>query len=76
MIGFITDLGQKVNATVKTAAYIDFSQSATTSRAEGMRKAPGRGQALPVVADWEKEFWFHVTWILLWPALIILNNTF
>jgi hypothetical protein len=35
----------------KMKSQIFQNQSATTSRADGMRKAPGRGHALLVVAD-------------------------
>jgi hypothetical protein len=41
-----------------------------------MKKASrrGRGRALLLVADLQKEFWLHVTFILIACAKIILIN--
>jgi hypothetical protein len=41
-----------------------------------MRKAPrrGRGYALLVVADLQKEFWLHVTYILMSCAFTIFDK--
>jgi hypothetical protein len=44
-----------------------FPESATNSRSGGMSKTPGRGQghALLAIADLKKEFWLHVTFLLI-----------
>ena len=41
-----------------------------------MSKAPGRGQgcALLVAADFQKEFWLHVTFILIACAFTIFDK--
>jgi hypothetical protein len=55
---------------------ISMLKSATTSRAGGMRKSPrrGRGHALLVVADLQKEFWLQFTFILILCAFTIFDK--
>ena len=49
-------------------------KSATTSRAGGMRKAPGKGHALLLLADLYKELWLRDTFCWRLLSLVKFGN--